>query len=233
MSAKVIHLNLLQASERVSSSPVRLKVILPIISAVAFVAVLVWWGFLQAELWVVSRNESDLRAQLSSDTTDWKKVAAVHEKLKTREAELAQLDGYLSARLTWGETLAELAQKMPAGIQLTSIEIPPPPPQVLTPPPGVKTPPLLGPTTSVERVLFRLAGRVSQESQLFALLNAITNSPVMTTNLIITSAQSLPKGEEMSPRMRHFGQESTPDSSGKRAISFDIEYRTPGRNFAP
>ena len=53
MKAPNLHLNLLHASERQSSSPVRLRVMLPIFAALACVGCLVWWGVLACQLLLV------------------------------------------------------------------------------------------------------------------------------------------------------------------------------------
>ena len=50
MSAKAYHLNLLKASERVSSSPVRLRVMLPVLAMFAVAGAVVWGGSLRGRV---------------------------------------------------------------------------------------------------------------------------------------------------------------------------------------
>jgi hypothetical protein len=60
MNAPKLHLNLLRDSERQSSSPVRLRVMLPILAALACVGCLVWWGVLAGQLILAKAKVSSL-----------------------------------------------------------------------------------------------------------------------------------------------------------------------------
>ena len=60
MNAPKLHLNLLRDSERQSSSPVRLRVMLPILAALACVGCLVWWGVLAGQLILAKAQVSSL-----------------------------------------------------------------------------------------------------------------------------------------------------------------------------
>ena len=66
MKAPNLHLNLLRASERQSSSPVRLRVMLPILAALACVGCLVWWGVLAGQLMLVKSQASSLQQDLAA-----------------------------------------------------------------------------------------------------------------------------------------------------------------------
>ena len=44
MNGASLHLNLLKASEKVSSSPVRLRVMVPLLAMLACLGMVVWWG---------------------------------------------------------------------------------------------------------------------------------------------------------------------------------------------
>ncbi len=229
MSAKTIHLNLLQDGERLSSSPVRLKVILPVIAGTVLVALLGWWLFLLLQLWMFESDVRRLNGEIEAMAADDAVVCRLKDELRVKSAELGQLTGYLRGRRAWGGTLAAVAEIVPPTVSLDLIEIPPPPPQHLTPPPGIRLPPLPGPTNADERVTLRIAGRSSDESGVFAFLSAARRTSAFTNNVIVVRS---PDGQE-SPRMIQFGQASAADESGRRAIVFDFEYRTPGRNFAP
>ena len=67
MKAPNLHLNLLREQEVVSSSPVRIRVLLPVLAALACVAVLGWWGMLFAQETMVKSQirviEDDLAAR--------------------------------------------------------------------------------------------------------------------------------------------------------------------------
>lgn len=231
MSARAIHLNLLQESERLSSSPVRPRVILPVATGVFLVAMILWWGFQQLQGGLVGSELTNLRAEIAATEREYAEVCKQKEALRAKEAELGQLKGYMKARRTWGETLAAVATSMPEGIQLGLVEIPEPPPQNLNPPPGVKRPPLLGPTNELEAVSFRIAGKTAREAYVFDFLDAVKASSAFTNNLLI--AQKLGAKGEPSPKMHQFGQDKVTDEGGRRAIVFDVEYVTTGRRFAP
>ena len=228
MNAKTMHLNLLQESERLSSSPVRLKVMLPIVTGVILAATLGWWGFLQLQLGMIGSEVKALKAEMAANRSAYDQVCKLKTEMRAKEAELGQFKGYSRARRTWGDALAALPEAIPDGVQLSMVEIPPPPPQNLNPPPGVKLPPLLGPTNATEDVVFRIAGRTAREESLFAFLKSVKVSAPFIDALVFAEG-----GATQSPRMRQFRQDSIADADGNRAIVFDIEYRTPGRNFAP
>ena len=232
MNVKAIHVNLLRDAERVSSSPIRPKVILPLVSGLALVSVLGWWGFQQMQIKLVDSEITSLQSEVDRQRKDFAEACKLKESMQAKEAELNQLKGYLKGRRAWGELLAELALTVPSETQLTLVEIPEPPPQNLQPPPGSKLPPLLGPTNAEERVVFRLAGKAVREESVLSMLKTIKTSAAFTNSLIVAAGD--PKGgRETSPRMRKFGQDAVADTKGNRAIVFDVEYETPGRSFAP
>ena len=231
MSVRAIHLNLLYEAERLSSSPVRAKVVLPLIAAVFLAAMLLWWVFLFVQGFFVEREIKSLRAEMASTERDYAVVRRLKGVLSGKSAELDQCRGYMNARRPWGETLAAVAAAVPSGVQLGMIEIPEPPPQNLLPPPGIKLPPLLGPTGAVETVTFRLSGKSVREAYVFDLLDAVRESEAFTNAVVISSGGA--GKTSVSPRMRQFGQDREVGDGGSRAIVFDVEYATPGRRFLP
>lgn len=231
MSAKAIHLNLLLESERLSSSPVRPKVILPVAACVLLAAMLLWWVFLLLQGSLVGSEVADLRSEIAATDTPYAEACKLKDALGAAEAELNQCKSYLHARRTWGETLTAVATAMPEGIQLGMIEIPEPGRQNLNPPPGVKLPPLLGPTNELEAVTFRIAGKTAREAYVFDFLDAVKAMPSFTNNLLV--CRKTGATGEASPRMHQFGQDKTTDEGGNRAIVFDVEYLTTGRRFTP
>lgn len=222
MSAKALHLNLLQPAERLSSSPVRVKIMLPIVSGVILAAVLLWWGSLLLQSGLTGSEVKSLRSQLAATESKYAEVCKLRDALVAKEAELNQLKGYMNARKAWGETLAAVATTLPAGIQLTALEIPEPIPPKLAPPPGIRAPVLLGPTNETEAVVFRMAGKTAREQYVFQFLDAVKKSGGFTNNLMVADH-----------KMRQFGQDRETDETGFRAIVFDVEYPTPGRRFTP
>lgn len=231
MSAKAIHLNLLHDSERLSSSPVRTKVMLPLIAGGALAAMILWWVFLLLQVGLIGSEVRSLRSEVAASERTYGEVLKLKETLASKTAELDQCKGYLNARHRWGGVLAAVAEAVPPGIQLGMIEIPEPPQQNLQPPPGIKRPPLLGPTNEVEDVTFRIAGKTAREAHVFDFLDAIRGSASCTNNLLIAKGNG--SGAGVSPKMRQFGQDREVGDSGVRAIVFDVEYATSGRRFAP
>ena len=66
MKAPNLHLNLLRASERQSSSPVRLRVMLPILAVLACLGCLVWWGVLAGQLMLVKSQSASIEKDLAA-----------------------------------------------------------------------------------------------------------------------------------------------------------------------
>lgn len=235
MKAPNLHLNLLRDQEVVSSSPVRIRVLLPVLAALACVAVLGWWGMLAAQEMMVRSQIKSIQDDLAARKAQHDEVLKTMARARDLQAELDQLALYGNARRSYGDALARLPGVLPEErqqrIQLLSIEIPEPPPQDLTPPnarPGVKLPPLLGPTGTVEKVAFRIMGRTEKVEPVNALMESLATPGFSNTLSIVKSA--LP--EEMSPRIHSFRQEaSTPEKGALRLLAFDIEYKCPERRF--
>ena len=66
MKSPNLHLNLLHASERQSSSPVRLRVMLPILAALACLGCLVWWGVLTCQLMLVKTKVESIKRDIAA-----------------------------------------------------------------------------------------------------------------------------------------------------------------------
>ena len=66
MTAPKLHLNLLRDSERQSSSPVRLRVMLPILALLACLGCLVWWGVVAGQLILAKTQVTSLRNDLDA-----------------------------------------------------------------------------------------------------------------------------------------------------------------------
>lgn len=235
MKAPNLHLNLLRNQEVVSSSPVRLRVLLPVLGAAACVAVLGWWGMLLAQEMMVRNQIKGIQGELAVRKAQHDEVLKDMAKARDLQAELDQLAMYGRARKTYGAALAHLAEVLPEEraqrIQLLSLEIPEATPQDLTPPgarPGVKLPPLLGPTGTVEKVALRIQGRTEKVEPVNALMEAFATPAFSNLVTIVKSAAP----EEMSPRIHSFRQETaTGEKGASRLLAFDIEYKCPERRF--
>ena len=235
MKAPNLHLNLLRDQEVVSSSPVRIRVLLPVLAGLACVAVLGWWGMLVAQEMMVKAQIKAVQDDLAARKAQHEAVQKDMVRARDLQAELDQLALYDTARRSYGAELAQLAAVLPEDreqrIQLLSVEMPEPPPQDLTPPnarPGVKLPPLLGPTGTVEKVAFRIMGRTEKSEPVNALMAALAQPAFSNMLTVVKSASPA----EASPRIHSFGQEATAaDKGGLRLLVFDIEYKCRERRF--
>ena len=230
MKAPNLHLNLLRASERQSSSPVRLRVMLPILAAFACLGCLVWWGVLAGQLMLVKAQSGSLRQDLAAKKAEHGGILGQKADERNLQAELDQLTMYAHGRRTYGDLFKQVADVVPEGVQLMALEIPEPPVQNLLPPgakPGPKVKPLLGPTNTVEGVALRILGRTVKETPVESLMKAL-EGPAFTNVLVI--AKDVP-ADQASPRIRSFQQDTTPNDSGLRLLAFDVEYRCVERRF--
>lgn len=225
---KAVHLNLLRETEVLSSSPVRLRVMLPILAALASVAMLVWWGILSGQILMAKSGTEQMRADLERSRSA---NTAVMEKMQLAselDAELEQLTYYRNARHAWGETFTSLAEVMPLKVQLTRLTIPPPPPQNLANPKGPRYPALKGPTNTVDAVSLVLTGRTPRETPLQSLMDSLKGD-AFTNALVITRD---PRAAKKSPNVLSFRQESARDRGGRGMLAFEIEYTARERNFS-
>ena len=230
MKAPNLHLNLLHASERQSSSPVRLRVMLPIFALLACLGCLVWWGVLACQLILVKSQTASIQRDLDAKNAEHGDILQQMGAVRNTQAELDQLTMYARGRRTYGTLFKNLADVVPEELQLLSMEIPEPPVQNLLPPgakPGPKVKPLLGPTGTVEKVSLRIVGRAPKEKPVEALMHSLEGE-AFTNMLVIAKGVSL---DHASPRIHSFHQDASPDNGGVRLLAFDIEYRCAERRF--
>ena len=230
MKAPNLHLNLLRASERQSSSPVRLRVMLPILAVLACLGCLVWWGVLAGQLMLVKAQSASIEKDLAAKKAEHGGILGQKANERNLQSELDQLTMYAHGRRTYGDLFKQFADVVPEGVQLMALEIPEPPVQILLPPgakPGPKVKPLLGPTNTVEGVTLRILGRTVKETPVETLMKAL-EGPAFTNVLVI--AKGVP-ADQASPRIRSFQQDTTPNNSGLRLLTFDVEYRCAERRF--
>lgn len=229
MKANGLHLNLLREQEKLSSSPVRIRVMVPALAIVACVAVLGWWGMLFGQQMLIHSQKNSTQADLDACKAQHDRVLADMASERDYRAEIEQLTMYENARRTYGEMFARLAEVAPDQLQILSLEIPEPPPQDLLPPgvnPASKYVPLQGPTGTVERVSLRILGRTPRETPLLALMEDLAKPAFSNTLQIVQSPV-----DEISPRIHSFRQDTTRDQKGPRLLAFDIEYTCRERRF--
>ena len=225
MKAPNLHMNLLREAEKVSSSPVRVRVMLPILALLLCAGCAIWWAILFMRLMLLNGQASQLRTELEGRKSAHAATLAEMGRARDMQAELDQLSAYSKGRRTWGGLLAELADVMPMSVQLTSLSIPEPPAQSLANPANPRLPPLLGPTNTTEAVAFRMTGRTAQAAPVTALLASLEDKQFGDW-LVIDKA-----GAKPSPRVHSFRQEATQSADGKRLLAFDVEFRCPERRF--
>ncbi len=228
MVAPNLHLNLLRDTEKMSSSPVRLRVMLPILALLLCVGCAIWWAILFMQLMLLNGQLATIRTDLDGKKSAHSAILGEMAKVRDLQAELDQLVAYQHGRHAYGPLLAQLAEAMPTNVQLTSITIPEPPPQMLSNPKNPKQPPLLGPTNTTESVSFRLTGRTEKSAPVTVLMDTLAGDAFKDWLVIDkTGAAAM-----QSPRVHSFRQEArVSEETGHRLLAFDVEYRCQERRF--
>jgi len=225
MNVPRLHLNLLRDSERRSSSPVRLRVMMPVLAILAAAGGLLWWAILFAQLLVIRGQATNLRDDLESKKVDHATILAQMASVRDLQAELDQLAAYAHGRRVYGNVLARLAAVMPPHVQLTSLVIPQAPLPNLNPPGSRR--PLLGPTGTVEAVTLRLTGRTTKAAPVSTLMDSL-EAPAFSGILVIDKD---PKSPQQSPKILSFRQDTAAADNAVRLLVFDVEYRCADRRF--
>ena len=234
------HLNLLLPSERVSSSPVRFRVMLPVFAMFACAGLAVWWAILGGQLMIAKTSLGNIERELRERDAAHRDVLAKMAESSELTARLAQLDCYSNSIVRRGELLVSLAEAMPLKVQLVKLEIPapahpaipkPPPPPKAKPgkkkPKSPAAPAILGPTGYVERATMTLVGRTPKETPVMSLMESLEGD-AFTNDLVIVRN---PRDPNLSPKVRSFKQDIAKKGEDARMLVFDIEYRLRGRRF--
>ena len=227
---KAIHVNLLRENEVLSSSPVRIRVMLPVAMMLAAAAMVLWWVIVYGAVLLNTTSITSLENDIAAKKTGHQKILDQMNESNELEAELEQLGYYRASRRTWGETFAHLAEVIPLKVQLTRLAIPPPPPQNLANPKSPKLPPLWGPDATPEKVTLILAGRTTKETPVISMMESL-EADTFTNALVICRD---PRETEQSPRVKSFKQDSASNAASKtkqRMLSFEIEYTAKERSF--
>ncbi|MBO7720994.1 MAG: hypothetical protein J6T01_01155 [Kiritimatiellae bacterium] len=219
MTTGEFHLNMLKSGERVSSSPVRLRIIIPLLSFFAAIGMILWWGSLFAQRLIVQSRLKTLAAENESRLATEAEAKAQHAEFLEQASRLKQLDGYAAGVRRIGPALASLAENMPIGIQLINLEIEEPGPQNLRPP-VPRMPPLRGPTNTVERQTLVIEGR--------------TAKPLYADKLKLTLRDSsfAPIIERLTSEKSRLDTTVQPKKHETRPTLFRLEYEMPPRTFA-
>ena len=215
MKTASFHLNLLRGTEVLSSSPVRLRVMIPLGVLLACIGLLVWWGILFTQLFLAKAQIRDIEADITAKNSAHAEAMRKQELLREQKLQLEQLEYYKSGVRTIGEPLAKFAEVVPLRIQLKEMTITMPPPQVLMPP-GAKVP-LFGPTENVETQKLVIAGLTTKETPVISLMESLASG----FETLVTSER----------KINSFRQDNA-EVDGKKLLSFEIEYTMPGRRFA-
>lgn len=211
--------NLLKEPEKLSSSPVRLRVMLPIGAILACAAMLVWWGVIFTQQMLVKVQLDAIQQTLEARSAAHATVLKDQEHARELKLQNEQLEYYRAGVRRLGEPLARLAEVMPLRVQLTELSIPAPRPQMLAPPKGKKGPVLFGPTNNTESAVLILAGRTTKETPVMSLMEAI-DSP---------DFEAFVTGEK---KVKSFRQDDTAESKDRKLLAFEIEYALQERRFA-
>ena len=208
--SKPLHINLLKSEELFSSSPIRPRVMIPLLAILIFLSTGLWWSLEILKLNTLKATTKKIEVEIENIKPAYNEFLELQREEKELNASLHQLAYYQNARVLFGETLAQIQNHIPETIQLTELRILPPP---IPPIQKIKTK-LTGPTNEFENITFKLVGRAegTQASEsvnelLLALRgNAFTN--------MIRSAE-IPKGA--------FRQDTQTSSRGNRdAILFEV-----------
>ena len=203
-----LHLDLLKEEERFSSSPIRMRVMLPLTATFFALCLLVWWSLLCLKDHSMTQHKEDLKRDILSLTPAHDAVLASRAQEQEYRAMVRQLTLHKHARNLYGDTLSNLAEHVIETIQFTQITLPPP-----QPPPVDVTHPSNGPTNTFEAVTLRISGRTGGEHPSEAVndLLATLRTPAFT-NAFQTAV--IPKGA--------FRQEATRNASNSDTLLFDI-----------
>lgn len=237
-----MHVNLLRAEERVNSSPIRKRVILPVVSCILCLAMLGWWGLQSASLALVAaeRNESEavrdgLREQYAAAVADRTQV----EELR---GHIAELRSFVGGRHAYGGLLAHIAETVPDDLQIRSLVIAPSREPTVPPPPG--QPPAPQRIQATESPTVRIVGLAPRENTVVNFMQDLGDRD-RTHELVVDRGAEKP--EQRSPRVHSFRQYDGGAPGGRRRqtdvgerrrgvpqrlLSFDIEFKLQERRFA-
>ena len=220
MTSASLHLNLLKDTERLSSSPVRLRVMLPVLALFACIGLALWWAILFTQLIIVKAESQTIDEELKAKSKAQADAIAQQDCVREMRQQLEQLAYYSNGVRSIGAPLARLAEIMPLKVQLTELSFAPPP--VDPPPrPGMPRPriPNFGPISNVETQKLVIAGRTTRETPVVALMESLDSAEF----------------EKLATRekdVKSFRQDASDARHKRRLLTFEVEYTMPERRFA-
>jgi len=215
VNSSSLHLNLLRPSERLSSSPVRMRVMLPVGAILSCIGLLVWWGVLLTQLVMTKAQSAGIEEELSAKSKEHSEVIRQRDLARELKLQLEQLEFYRAGVRSVAEPLARLAEVVPLRVQLKQLSFTPPPRQVLQPP-GMKAP-LFGPTENVETQKLVMAGLTTKETPVVSLMESLEGG----FERLVTHER----------KINSFRQDNA-EAEGRKLLSFEVEYTMPERRFA-
>ena len=215
MKTSSFHLNLLRTNEVLSSSPVRLRIMLPVGALLACAGLLVWWGILFTQIFIAKTQAHSIEQDLAAKNSARSEAIQKRDLARELKLQLEQLEYYRSGVRSIGAPLAKFAEVVPLRVQLREMSITPPRPQVLLPP-GAKVP-LFGPTENVETQKLVIAGLTTKETPVVSLMESLESG----FETLVTSER----------KINSFKQDSA-EMDGRKLLSFEVEYTMPTRRFA-
>lgn len=219
MNSSAYNLNLLHESERRSSSPVRMRVMLPLLLMLAAVALTVDWGVSVTRKLLLDSKTQALQETIAARRREHAETLRQRAELTELELELSQLAAYSNGVRRVGKPLAQLAEKLPVNVQLCEIAVSALPPQNLQPP-KPRLPPLLGPRENCETQRVSFVGRAVSEKPLQDMLASLQDAAF---------ADFPGTGQ----RINSVRQEANAGADGRRLLSFEVEWTLPPRRFEP
>ncbi len=214
------HLNLLSEAEKMSSSPIRLRVMMPILAILTVIGMMVWWGMLTTQTILVHAKTSSIREELSSKKSAHDAIVGNMNLANEESAQLQQLEMYRGGCRSWGATFASIAEVLPIKMQMVRLEIPEPPPQMLRDPRNPRMPPLLGPTNDTESATLVMTGRAARDTTIVAFMESLEGA-AFTNRLGRAVVRSVQQEAQSSQK------EGSP-----RLLAFEIECSATDRRFA-
>ena len=217
MKSASVHLNLLKTTEKLSSSPVRLRVMLPVVALFACLGMALWWAILFTQILMIKAEAQTIDEDVKAKSSAHAEAISRQDQVREMRQQLEQLTYYRNGVRTIGQPLAKLAEAMPLKVQLTELSFAPPPPDPL-PKPGQKVSPF-APPTNVETQRLVIAGRTTRETPVVALMESLESTNFVT---LITREK----------RVKSFRQDANAERGKRRLLTFEVEYTMPERRFA-
>jgi hypothetical protein len=215
------HFNLIKEEEMLSPSPVRLRVMLPVLSLLLVAALAVWWMLALTRTHAANQKLMAVKIDIDSLRLSHQTILALRAEEKELAASLRQMGFYTNSLVRFSEALCRLPEHVPADIQITELYVPQPAPPPAPPPkPGV--PAATAPTSTFERVSLRLAGRAGGGAPADAINSLLADLRKPAFASLIVRA-SVPPGA--------FRQEVARGTGNHNTLLFEIQCECSPRRF--